>query len=766
MIRPIAMDVECLKNFFSITFVDITDFFKTFNDCVDKKGNAIPMADVISVEEIKERLNKVKCKQFWISDFDDSQLLPLVAYLNNLRPVYITVKDGVSEIPLRYDLYGFNNKGYDNTMVAAFLSRFDKFESTKLFLKWLYDVSQRYINNQNDRELLWHDKELEFLMRYPLPYTTVDVQKIFGLNNASAQYDKDSGERKKFPKSLKQTSINLKWYELLDYKLPPINSLEKARYWDKDPYYRGATLEYLNHIITNDFDRYILPEYVSDMMHYNKNDVFIVCEIARQEPDEIRLRYSLEQAFQIPVLSSARSDISNKLLVKFYSKMSGLKPRDFNKKRTNRTLLSFNKVIFPHIHYQTKQLQNLLEDMKKVAIYHTRKEDFQRVINFYGTEYTIACGGIHTKDRPGVLKSDDKFIFVHYDISSYYPSLMVSYGIAPAHLNQGVFCQMVNYFKTTRIKAKHTRDEDGEVMEGVHNSVTAQALKIVINAIYGKLGEDTYWLYDRIAQLKVTINGQLIELMLVEALELAGIHTVSANTDGIVVKLPRDKIDTFKEITEKWCKENKLSADSEEYKLYVCRDINNYFDIQTSGKEEFKGALDPKQYIKDLTKGFDMPVVRTAVYEYFVHNTPVMETLRNHKSILDFCKTQNVGRQFEVVYHKVINGQMIKVHSQRHVRFYVSTKGVIIMKENKETGKDSKLASGLPVQILNTLDDIPIEERNINYGYYYEQAYNIIDPIKLGISPQQKANKLHGIISGKKAIKKNSHAYLSLFDDE
>lgn len=77
-----------------------------------------------------------------------------------------------------------------------------------------------------------------------------------------------------------------------------------------------------------------------------------------------------------------------------------------------------------------------------------------------------------------------------------------------------------------------------------------------------------------------------------------------------------------------------------------------------------------------------MPVVAKAVFEYFAHGVPVMETLRNHKDILDFCKTQNVGKQFEVVYQKVENGKVIDVHSQRHVRFYVSTKGVVIMKEN------------------------------------------------------------------------------------
>lgn len=33
-----------------------------------------------------------------------------------------------------------------------------------------------------------------------------------------------------------------------------------------------------------------------------------------------------------------------------------------------------------------------------------------------------------------------------------------------------------------------------------------------------------------------------------------------------------------------------------------------------------------------------MPVVAKAVFEYFAHGVPVMETLRNHKDILDFVR--------------------------------------------------------------------------------------------------------------------------------
>lgn len=755
MIHSLGTDIEIFQNLFSATFVDLQDYLKVFKDCGEKA-----LTECLTVAEIESRLDKVKSDIFYISDTDNSQLLPLVEYINSKEAHF-----DENGKPVRYDVFGYNNQAYDDMMFKAFMMYFNRFDNTKQLITKLKEVNDKIISLQDDKDAFWKDRELDLIRKYPLPWATVDLFKVYALNSAGVNVDKDTGERKKFGKSLKQVSINLKWHNLLDFKLPPIDDEEGDIYRKKDAY-RGMTNEQLNHLITNDFDRYILPKHVKPMLHYNKNDVYLVCEIARQKPDEIKLRYSLGAAFNLNLLCAARSSIADKLLNKFYAERSGLHIEAFKDLRTNRTALSFNKIIFPHIKFKTKQLQDLLEDMKKVVIYRTNKDSFVREITFYGTTYTLATGGIHTQDKPVVLSSTKDYVYVHHDYTSYYPSIMISYKVVPEHLNKEVFAKMVDYFKQTRVKCKHAKKEDGFVIPGVHNKLAAEALKIVINAIYGKYGYENFWLYDRLAQMRVTINGQLMTMTLCESLELAGIHVVSANTDGIVIKLPYDKVDIYNQICNEWNDTNKMSADDEHYKVLVSMNVNNYFDIQEDDTIEYKGALDPKQYLKDLKKGYDMPVVAKAVFEYFAHGISVMETLRNHKDILDFCKTQNVGKQFEVVYQKVENGKVIDIHSQRHVRFYVSTKGVIIMKENVNSNQRSVLASGKPVIILNKLDDKDISLRNIDYKYYYEEAYKIINPIKLGISPNQKGDKNKKTLSGKALLKKNFGLYNSLFDNE
>ena len=147
---------------------------------------------------------------------------------------------------------------------------------------------------------------------------------------------------------------------------------------------------------------------------------------------------------------------------------------------------------------------------------------------------------------------------------------MSVYHVAPAHLNEGVFTKLVSWLKDTRIAAKHSEED---LIDGIPKDILAQALKIVINSIYGKLGFESGSLYDRLAVLKVTINGQLMILMLCEELELNDIEVISANTDGIVVKLYKKDKDKFESISNNWKHLTKLDADAEEYKCYINRDI-------------------------------------------------------------------------------------------------------------------------------------------------------------------------------------------------
>lgn len=793
MIHSLAYDIEILPNFFSIAVIDVRDYLEVFADCNNGK-EAIPLTQKYTVKEIIDKLNAVKKYTFYITDTDDSQLFKMLSFLNDLHP-YVDS----NQIAHRHDMFGYNSSKYDKLMVAGFLMYARQCDSTKELITKLYELSKHIIDMQNTPELAKHDYLLSTLYKYNIPYIDIDVMTIFALNKVGKGVD-SNGNAIYFGKSLKQTSINLQWYELLEHELPPISDID-AHYYHKDARYKGIDNDKLNELIDR-WDRYVITDWIDDIMHYNVNDVFIVCEIIRLYMDEIKLRYNISMAYKVDVLSSSRSNIADKLFIKFYSDFSGLSEKQWRGKKTERTAMSFKKVIFPFIKFKTPILQELLEEMKRVVVYSIGKKALKDVADKYkdfkylktdnnfgwfevklnNLVYTIATGGLHSQDIPRELKSkiiynddsstgsqtkadniwdnitEDSYIYCHADVSSFYPSLMSVYRIYPAHLNESIFVKLISWLKDTRIRAKHSKDP---YIDGIPKDVLAQVLKIVINSIYGKLGFEKGDICDRLAVLKVTINGQLLLLQCCEELELNGIEVMSANTDGIVVKVLKSKKHLYDDIISKWCEYTKLGMDSEEYKCYINRDINNYIIEEVNGKVSYKGAINPYMYKVDLQKGYDMPIVAKAVVNYFLYDKPIMETLYECTNILDFCKTQNVGRQFHVEFTDKITPKVI----QRNVRFYVSNNGGVLEKVHNVSKARSNLCAGKKVVILNTLDDISIEYRNINMAYYYQEALKIIDPIKLHISPNQKGNAKLGIKSGKALIKKMSGQYNSLFDD-
>lgn len=92
--------------------------------------------------------------------------------------------------------------------------------------------------------------------------------------------------------------------------------------------------------------------------------------------------------------------------------------------------------------------------------------------------------------------------------------------------------------------------------------------------------------------------------MFCEELELNGIPVISGNTDGIVIKLYNDKKEKFEEITKNWEEYTRLNEDSEDYRWYVCRHINNYTAEELDDKVNYKGDLNPYLYKENLQKGW------------------------------------------------------------------------------------------------------------------------------------------------------------------
>lgn len=729
--KALAYDIEVTRNYFGVCFVDLNHYLEVFKDCVDDKQEAIPLIDKLSVTEIKNRLATVKRYRFSIFEDDDSELYPLLNWLQ-----------------YKADYFGYNNNKYDRLMLSALLMYYNQFDKPSKLIEFLYDTSQRIIRN-SDNDVLWQDNFTNMLMKNRLNFRDLDLFQIFRL-----EY---------FHKSLKQTSINIKWYNLLEYHMPPISEL------DVDYYYRltenrGLSIEQLNRLYRNSFERYLHPSWKKEMEEYNNNDVFICCELVRMNQEEIRLRYMISKEYEINVLSASRSTIADKVIVKLYSKFTGLHPKRFIDTKTIRRKIEVSEILSDKIQFLSPQLNDLLQSLRSLVL-RGEKGEFERTFTYAGTSYTLATGGLHSNEIPAIYVADDKQTIVDRDVTSYYPNLIRSLKVCQKHLNPKAWFRIADTIVDERTEHKHlAKDKSLSLILQIKHFTAAACLKIVANAgIFGKMGSEKSFLCDKKAMYKVTINGQLFLLMLIERLEDAGIHVISANTDGIVTIVPKGLEETADNICHWWEKHLGLELEFTSYSKYITEGVNSYLTVKTDGKKKFKGRMNPKMYLEDLSKGYNSPIVAKAVTEYFINGTPVMETLRNSKSILDFCRTQNVNRKYYIEYTHVVDHKMVVEEVQRNTRFYVSLTGGSLMKveilgwdeNNQPKLKKSSLCAGQRVTVCNLVEDKDISELNINYLYYYNECMAIIEPIE-----QSRNNKG----KGKRLVKKYYGMRNTLFD--
>jgi hypothetical protein len=97
----------------------------------------------------------------------------------------------------------------------------------------------------------------------------------------------------------------------------------------------------------------------------------------------------------------------------------------------------------------------------------------------------------------------------------------------------------------------------------------------------------------------------------------------------------------------------------------------------------------------------------------------VAETIEKDREIRDFLMSQAVDKKF-----KVIHGDK---PVQRINRFYASTNGAYLFKDNPEDDRDRQnMLTKSGVTILNKFDDRKIEDRKINYRYYISEAKKVI----------------------------------------
>ena len=471
-----------------------------------------------------------------------------------------------------------------------------------------------------------------------------------------------------------------------------------------------VTMHYKNvEEYSGDFSQFLPDSEIDNMIKYNINDVESTTELLNRLKDDVQLRLFIEKEYGIDALSMDSVKFGETLLLKKYCEQTKLSEQYVKTLRSPMDYIPLKDVILPFISYKNPKLQDVLEDMKSQVVYSKERKGYEKKFVLSNVRYSIGVGGIHSLHTPQIFVPNDNEYIGHSDVASMYPSFIIKYKWIPRHLGKE-FWQVYSQIYKERIEAKHS----GQKLKNL-------ALKLTLNSVTGKMQQETSWMYDPFSVFKIRINGQWILLMLVDRLLELNCKIVQVNTDGVMYIAQKTQREAVQEAVSEVEQLTQLNFESDDYEAFYQYAINDYFGVEKGYSQSHDPKLIEKKgmFITDprLGKGLAPAIIPKAVINYFLTKQPTFEYIKSSKDIKDFMMYQRVDKKF-----KVLHGDE---PVQRINRFYASTNDYSLFKVD-DTGKVANMLTKSGVTILNEMNDIPIENRHVNYQYYIGEANKII----------------------------------------
>lgn len=486
---------------------------------------------------------------------------------------------------------------------------------------------------------------------------------------------------------------------------------------------------------------------VDEIKHYCKNDVLATESLLKLHWEKILLRVKLQEKFKLSnkIFSMGSARLAEEIFVSEHVRNNNISysqvAKDCEANPDNCTsVFKCTDIILPCVQYVSEEFnkfKNTFLASKLVEVdsswslespvdgtRHIRGKLARDVrtswfadLTLAGRTFTMGVGGLHTQDDPGEFHTNETHQIIDADVISYYPSLIVNWNLVPKHMPG----MRDSYAKilADRIIAKKNGDR-----------LTSEALKLAANATFGKFNERFSKIRSVKSALQITLNGQLMILMLVEKLHLAGHEIVSANTDGVTVKVSRG-VDLTPLFTE-WETTTRMRLEIAEYVKYYRRDINNYIALTSEGKIKVKGAIN-EDSLKDQAR-----VVKIAAERYFLKGEYPEETIKLDNDIKHY-----------VYYLHTKNGALVQHAGQevgKTVRWFHSTTGTILTRSNPRSETKTKIPCGHCAELCLILpDSIP---ESLNKQEYIDEAWKLINSIKPLKAKREKKSKSKKSLAG------------------
>jgi len=489
---------------------------------------------------------------------------------------------------------------------------------------------------------------------------------------------------------------------------------------------------------------------------YCENDLDTTIDLYRHIAPQIELRESMSKQYGVDVRSKSDAQIAE-AVIKSELERQGLSvykpefPSDYSFKYDPPSFLE----------YQTEQMQEVFDIVTSATfrLKKTRVKDDDESsddpsdgsggvkikvsgvempaeikklrVKMGGSTYKMGIGGLHSTEKRISHYADDEYILKDADVASYYPAVILTCELYPEHLGYS-FLSIYKKIRDERVAAKHRASAIKKEIAAIKGEDTLRARlaeleteliareteastkKVTTNGAFGKLGSKYSFLYSPKLMLQVTITGQLVLLMLIESLELAGISVISANTDGIVSRIHKNKVDLYHSIISDWEKRTGFEMEFAEYASLHSASVNSYIAIKPDGSVKQKGL-----YAFVGSKGSPAEknpknhICIDAVIAYLTKGTPLDETIEWCPDIRRFLSVQRVkgGAEFEGQY-------LGKV-----ARWYRSSRSTSCIKYatgDKQGDKVSMSDNAMPMMELSGLPD------DLDYPWYISQSRKML----------------------------------------
>ena len=373
-----------------------------------------------------------------------------------------------------------------------------------------------------------------------------------------------------------------------------------------------------------DIDRPLTDEEIEEVKVYNKHDVMETFHVFLETKETFETHVALIEEFNLHPSSISRTpqQLASEILGAYS------KDRDDEFDITFVDTLELGKY-----EYIKDHLQNWADNIQDYD-----KDKLNLETEVAGVPTIIANGGLHSAIDN--YYGEGNYMLV--DVGGYYPSLMIEY-------------DMLSRNVTNRKKFRTIRDERNVLK--AKGDPREKPRKLLTNITYGATKYKYSKMYDPLQGNNICFNGQLLLIDLAEKLE-NHCQIIQKNTDGILIKLynESDK-DEIIRICNEWEDRTRMTLDYDYFNKVIQANVNNYIFVEENGNLHTKGSVVKKLNPLDN----DLPIINRAVVNYFVHNTPVRETVYSSDKLIDFQKITKISSKYEFGFKEDLNSTNLEV---------------------------------------------------------------------------------------------------------